>query len=192
MKSFIVGVTGPIASGKTLVSQYIAKRYSLHHIDADKIGHKILNISEVKNKIFDTFPFSKNNEMNVIDRKKLSELVFKNENMLYQLNAITWPYIIRKITEEVSQHPRCVIEAIGLFKSNLYKKCNRTLYIVSSREVITERLTQRSIGLGKTKQILNMQEAYFNSISEVDFMIENNSTETDLFLKIDEIFQTWK
>ncbi|MCK5847916.1 MAG: dephospho-CoA kinase, partial [Caldisericia bacterium] len=29
MKSFIVGVTGPIASGKTLVSQYIAKRYSL-------------------------------------------------------------------------------------------------------------------------------------------------------------------
>jgi dephospho-CoA kinase len=192
MKSFIVGVTGPIASGKTLISKYLSNKCSLYHIDADKIGHNVLNITEVKNKIFDTFPFSKNNEMNIIDRKKLSKLVFENANLLYQLNAITWPYIIKRITEDISEHPRCIIEAIGLFKSNLHKKCNRTLYITSSRDIITERLLKRGIGLEKTIQILNMQEAYFSRVNEAEFIIENNSTESELFLKIDEIFQTWE
>jgi hypothetical protein len=55
-----------------------------------------------------------------------------------------------------------------------------------------ERLLRRGIGLEKTIQILNMQEAYFSRVNDADCIIENNSTESELFLKIDEIFQTWE
>ena len=192
MNRWIIGVTGPIASGKTLVSKYIESNYEMYHIDADKVGHQILEMPAVKARIFNAFPFSRNSDLKKINRKKLADIVFNNPNMLYQLNSITWPYIIEEIHKIIHSHHRCVIEAIGLFKSDLYKECGYTLYVTSKRSIIQKRLSERNLPLEKTKRILDMQEEYFKNVELADYIIENNSTKQELYEKIKKLIHLFR
>ena len=45
----IIGVTGVFGSGKTTVAEILSK-YGYEHINADKVGHEILNKKEIKDK----------------------------------------------------------------------------------------------------------------------------------------------
>ena len=74
----VVGITGSIASGKSLVTTYlINKGYKV--IDSDKISHEVLFINEVKQRLINQFGSTiiTNNEIN---RKELGFIVFNDNN----------------------------------------------------------------------------------------------------------------
>ncbi len=79
----IIGITGSIACGKSLVSNYLQEKgYTI--IDADKIGHMALENDEVKKQLVNKFGKSilKDNEVN---RVTLGKLVFENNENLKEL-----------------------------------------------------------------------------------------------------------
>ena len=50
----VIGLTGSIACGKSLISRYL-KNKGYKVIDSDLISHNVLLLSEVKEKIVNTF-----------------------------------------------------------------------------------------------------------------------------------------
>ncbi len=53
--SVVIGVYGIIGSGKSRVAQIFKEKYDFKIISADEIGHKVINLPEVKEKIVKEF-----------------------------------------------------------------------------------------------------------------------------------------
>lgn len=95
-----IGLTGGIGSGKSTVSQWFIKQ-GVPVIDADKTVHRILQSDEsTKIKLIDKFGseiLSNNGEIN---RLKLGELVFSDEDARKRLERIVHPRVLEWMNDE--------------------------------------------------------------------------------------------
>jgi dephospho-CoA kinase len=186
MKPCLIGITGRIASGKSVAATYISEKYHFHLIDADKVGHQILEEQSVIDAIRHRFPPAFDVSSGSIQRAILSDLVFQDPKQLQELNAITWAGILARILAEIEQHPRSVIEAIGLFQSSLYKKCDCTIYISCSSINIQKRLQKRGLTDEKIQKIAMAQKDHAASMPLANMVITNDSSLQDFTQSIDQ------
>ncbi len=191
MKSWIIGITGLIASGKSTASHYIAEKYNMHLIDADKIGHQALQDASTTVALARAFPSAYIPETKSINRKVLSDIVFKNDAQLETLQSITWPFILNEIYHQISKYPKCVIEAIGLFQTDLYRKCNHTIYINCSVDVIQERLRARGLSEDKITRILLKQTAIQEKHHMATVCVSNDSSIARMHYLLDKTMEQW-
>lgn len=161
----ILAVTGKLGSGKSTVASFFAD-LGCSTIDADKIGHKLLEKEEIKKKLKEEFG-EEIGEGNTISRKKLSEVVFHDIDNLKKLNNIIHPSLIQKIKEKIVQNKINVIDAALYYELNLNNIADKTLLVKCSEEKILERL----------KNIKLFQRTRFQKeIREPGYIIDNNGT----------------
>jgi len=192
MKSWIIGITGLIASGKSTASHYIADRYNLHLIDADKIGHQVLQDPKTIQALASEFPSAYRAERKSMNREALSDIVFHSDEKLLLLQSITWPYILNEVYHQISNHPKCVIEAIGLFQTNLYKKCNHTIYIDCPIDIIKDRLQARGLPKDKINGILLKQKTIQEKQQLASVCLKNNLSVNCLYSLLDQVMKNWR
>lgn len=102
-KALVVGITGGIASGKSTVAREL-QRLGAHLIDADRIGHEILDSSAVvRQALQDRFGDSVFGSDGMIDRRLLGERVFENREALAALNCIVHPHLVAEIQSRVRE-----------------------------------------------------------------------------------------
>ncbi|MFH1762537.1 MAG: dephospho-CoA kinase, partial [bacterium] len=100
----IVGITGNIACGKTEVCKILQSTFGVHIIDADHVGHDILeNNLMVRNVLVNSFGAQILNAAGGISRKKLGNLVFNDSTAMEFLNNTTWPYLLSEIDEQLQK-----------------------------------------------------------------------------------------
>lgn len=142
---FTVGLTGGIASGKTTVSD-LFKKLNCPIIDADIIARQVVEPGstglEQLVKLFGTKILSSNNQL---DRRKLRSMVFHNNDLLAQLNAILHPLIHANIMNQISQVKQsyCLIVIPLLCESDRYDWLDRVLVVDVSKETQFKRLERR-------------------------------------------------
>jgi len=187
----IIGITGGIGSGKTKILDIIKSKYDILCIEADKIGHEIQKPGEeAYNRIVKEFGKHILEEPYVvgksyIDRKKLGNVVFSDEEQLRHLNEIAHP-IIHDIIDQIirnSTKQYIFIEAAILTETSLINLTDEVWYIYADKTVRLNRLEQyRQITREKAKLIMESQpdEEYFRSKCNV---IIDNSGSTDDTLK---------
>ena len=112
-----LGITGVFGSGKTTVAKLIAK-HGYKHINADEVGHKLLNKKSIKEKIIKKFG-KKILTNNRIDRAKLKDIVFNNHNELVKLNKIIHPLIIKQIKSIIknSKNKKIIVDGALLIEA---------------------------------------------------------------------------
>ena len=89
-----VAITGGIGSGKSTVSAIIAGQgYPV--FSADAVARGIYDDAEIYSGVAKLFPQCI--EEGKVDRKKLADEVFADADKLSRLNALTHPYIMRKL-----------------------------------------------------------------------------------------------
>ncbi|HID15233.1 MAG TPA: dephospho-CoA kinase, partial [Candidatus Atribacteria bacterium] len=99
-----IGVTGGIATGKNLVTNYF-KELGCYIIDADEIYHELIYPGKpLWKKLVEEFGSTILHPQNMIDRKRLGDIVFNNKEALKKLNSITHNEIIKKIEERAKLH----------------------------------------------------------------------------------------
>lgn len=138
----IIGITGGTGCGKTTLLNEIARRGGLI-LDCDAIYHELLGTDgQMLSKIEERFPGTV--EQGVLNRKKLGELVFSDEQALLDLNGITHGAVKEEILRRLEQTPEfAAIDAIALFEGGLSELCDVTVAVTAPTAQRIARLMKR-------------------------------------------------
>lgn len=185
----VVGLTGSIASGKTLVTNYL-KKLNYQVIDSDEISHNVLFIDDVKKEVVNTF-----GEQvlinNVIDRKILGNIIFNDSNKKTLLESIMFPYIVSGIKKQLSLLSGIVfLDAPLLLEYNLEYLVDKIIVIKVEEDIQIKRLMERDnitkeFAIKKIKSQLpsSEKEKYANYIIDNSYDINNTYNQVDEILK---------
>lgn len=142
--SKIIGLTGGIGSGKTMVANYIQSLGIPVYISDDE-ARELMNTEEVIQAVSDEFgkDIIQNGKIN---REKLAMLVFNNPDELQKLNHIVHPRVKKHFDSWVQnhqEHPILFKEAAILFESGSYKDCDAVIAITAPLEIRIQRVMER-------------------------------------------------
>ena len=189
----IIGLTGGIGSGKTMVANYMQSLGIPVYI-ADDEARKIMNTDEVVETV--SSAFGKDIiENKLVNREKLSKLVFNNPDKLQKLNAIIHPLVKNHFDNWLKEHsdfPFVVKEAAILFESGSYKYCDSIIAITSPIETRIQRVLERDKS-SREDILKRMQNQWTDEqrIAKSDFVIDNTSVK-ETYKQTDEILNLLK
>ncbi|WP_310557844.1 dephospho-CoA kinase [Flavobacterium sp.] len=187
----IIGLTGGIGSGKTTIANHFIKANIPVYI-ADDEARKLMQSSEIREVIKKTFGDSIFDDA-ILNREKLSQIVFSDPEKLKLLNLIIHPAVTKNFQDWVLNHkkaPFVIYEAAILFESGSYKNCDVIITVTAPIESRIQRVIQRDNTT--REQVLKRIHAQWNDdkrIAKSDFVIENldpitTKTQIDKILKI--------
>ncbi|GBD69070.1 dephospho-CoA kinase [Tetragenococcus halophilus subsp. halophilus] len=101
--SFILGITGSIATGKSTVVN-IFKQYGFSVVDADIIAREVVepNTAGLK-KVVETFGSSVLCSDGSLNRKQLGQIIFSDTKKRQALNALLAPFLQEAIIEQIKR-----------------------------------------------------------------------------------------
>lgn len=176
-----IGITGGVGAGKSTVLSYMQSRLGACVIEADKIGHLVMEPDgPCYDRIIELFGKDVIKSDKTIDRKRVSDVVFSNGEMLAALNGIIHPavkeYIRRRLEEEKScGRQLAVVEAALLLEDHYEVFCDEIWYIHTDQEIRIQRLmASRGYTRARAEKIIHNQasEEFFRA--HADYVIENN------------------
>ena len=128
-----IAITGGIGSGKTTVSNMIKEKgYPVY--SCDEIYKELINTKLYVKEIEKAFPDAvKGGE---IDRKRLSETIFSNEQARKRLNKIAHPLIMETLLDRMNKNESEFVfaEVPLLFEGNFENLFDNTLVVLRNRE----------------------------------------------------------
>lgn len=183
MASIVVGLTGGIASGKSVAAE-ILRGLGGEIIDADIVSRQV-----GQEEIMTAFPQCVQN--GVLNRKLLRQIVFSDEQKLKLLNSITHPLIVERILLLASQSKGvAIIVAPLLFETGLHKHCNKVINITASEQTRIQRIIKRdNIDKDLAYNIIEAQASEELRCKMSDTVITNDGNEQDLEKKL---VEWWK
>ena len=150
-----VGLTGGIASGKSVVGQMFVA-LGAHLVEADRIAHSLMQPGEpVYNEVVRHFGRDILNADGSVDRGKLAEAAFgppgadKGSSRVADLNRIVHPAVIRSQEEWMHavslQDPNgvAIVEAALLIEAGAAKRFDRLIVVTSNLQQRAERFAKR-------------------------------------------------
>ena len=173
----IIGITGNSGSGKSEVSKILAKKINGEIIDADKIVKEMTDTeTEYLKKIIELF----GNEILIerkINRKKLAEIIYNNEEKRKELNKLTYYYVVNEIKNKINKIKlkNIIIDAPLLFESGLDKICEFTISVIAKPDIKIDRICKRDKIERQTainRLSIQKKDEYYKLKS--DYIIENN------------------
>lgn len=142
----IIGITGGIASGKTIVSDYVSSLgYPI--VDADVLARKIMAPeSPVLAKVVSAFGDGVINEEGALNRKALAARIFQDDKEREVLDGITHPAIRALAKEEFSNladEPIVFFVVPLLYESDMDDLCDDVWLVHAEEAVRRNRLSKR-------------------------------------------------
>ena len=181
----IIGLTGGIGSGKTTIAK-LFKDAGIPIYIADDEARVIMQALEIIAAIQQSFGMAIF-ENGILNRKKLSEIVFNSPGKLKELNAIIHPAVkshFQNWVFNLKNEPYVIYESAILFESGSSANCDLIITVVAPLETRIQRVVTRD----KTKPDLvlkriNAQWSDEQRKEKSDFIIENvhlESTQTQV------------
>ena len=144
----IIGITGGVGSGKSRVLSYIEETFPCVICQADHVAWELQRPGEDGYvKIVEHFGKEILNEDQTINRPRLGQIVFSNEQELLKLNEIMHPAVKeavqKKILNETSKGTELfVLEAALLIEEHYDEICDELWYIFTEESIRRERLKE--------------------------------------------------
>ena len=175
-RSFKVGLTGGIASGKTTVANLFSD-LGIEIIDADEIAHSITSKQgSAYNKIVKHFGEDVLGNDKKLDRKKLRTMIFNNSELKRDLEQIIHPEVYAIINQKInaSQEPYQIIVIPLLIETGYQNFVDRVLVVDCSVETQLARLINRDNETMKNaRKIIANQIERNERLKFADDIIEN-------------------
>ncbi len=190
----IIGITGGIGAGKSTVLSYLQEKYEAFIIKLDDIGHELQKPEGLCwNKIVSTFGDTILSKDGNINRSKLSETVYDDEDKMNQLNAIMHPAVkeqVRKIIDNLSEEKLIVLEAALLLEDHYERICDEIWYVYAPMSLRIQRLKDsRGYSEEKSLKIINHQLSDTEFRSRSNQILDNSDSPFDLYNQIDDILK---
>lgn len=160
---YVIGLTGGVGSGKTVVAHGLAEITGAQVLLADELGHLIMEKGEKGyQKIVQAFGEEILDEQGKISREALAGIVFAEEEKLQKLNQIIHPavkaYIRDYIEERREEEGFLVLETAIMFETGCDMLCDEVWYVYVPEEIRMERLAKnRGYSREKSQSIMKRQ-----------------------------------
>jgi dephospho-CoA kinase len=180
----IIGVTGGVASGKSLVTRQLAA-FGAGVLDADRAGHEALRLPHVEAAARRRWGDAIFGPDGRIDRAKLARIVFDREPEAglerKYLEQLSHPEIGRLLRQQAKAFEAdgvetVVLDAALLFEAGWNEMCEKTIFVDSPRET---RLA-RALARGWTEEDFAAREGAQDSLDRkrprADVIIDNSGS----------------
>lgn len=178
----IIGLTGGIASGKSLATSWL-KEKGIPVIDADELSRNVVKKGSVGLKkvvaVFGDGILQKNGEL---DRKALGQIVFNDPILLAKLERIVHPLIEALRVQEIDRlknlgEPIVVYAVPLLFEKGIERSMDKTILITAPLEERIRRIMQRD-GLSRNdaQHRIDAQWPEERKVPLADAVIANDCT----------------
>ena len=161
-----IGITGGIASGKTIIGNFLFQAKQWPIVDADLYAHEALRAeSQIAKKVLLRYGSkiiqnsSKSDQ--IINRKAVAKIIFENDIEKKWLEGVIHPFVNKRIEEELEKlkSNSIVILIIPLlFEKNYTGLCSEICYIDCPRSMQLKRLQSRDkLSLEEANQRIDAQ-----------------------------------
>jgi dephospho-CoA kinase len=191
-KSTVIGLTGGIACGKSMISAYLAQK-GIPVIDGDLVARQIVEPgTKGLAQIVDTFGAEYLHADGTLNRAMLGSRVFADKEALQQLNAITKPLLLEAFKTQINAlqaHPMIVLDVALLLEDHDYKELADQVWVVTVSPVQQlARLMKRNNDTAEEAQDrINAQMSNEERIQYADVVIDNNGTMSETIAQVDRL-----
>ncbi len=193
----VVGLIGGIGSGKSRVSALLA-RHGARVLSGDEAGHEALRQPDVRARVVERWGPDVLDAGGAVDRRRLAARVFADPAELKALEAIVWPWIGRRLREQVEEARAdpavrfVVLDAAVLLEAGWGEACDRVVYVHTPRAVRLRRLAEQRGWTAKEVQAREQaQLPLTEKARRADDALDNSGSPEALARQIDELMRTW-
>jgi len=181
-KSIILGVTGGIGSGKTLVCEILSTlNIPIYQAD-DQAKYLMSNDLDLVSKIKKAFGEESYLPNKQINRVYLAKEVFSKPSNLSLINSFVHPAVkasFQKWCLEKQDHPILVKEAALLFESGSYVELDKVVVVNSPLELKMKRILARDTHRSEKDVLAIMKNQWTEEMKmeKADYVVWNNDKE---------------
>ena len=194
----VIGITGGIGSGKSVVTKLLQAKFGAAVIDTDTIGHEVMEIGKHAYKeIVKVFGKVVLKPDKTIDRKTLGSIVFDNQELLIKLNGIIHPAVEEEEDKRIAgfikkNYKYIALETALLIKVGYNRKCDKIWFVYADKDIRLKRLyDNRGIDKDKGEKIFESQNSEKEFRETADDVIDNSGTEEEVEVQIKNILESY-
>lgn len=191
----IIGITGGIGSGKSTVSKFIEEAgFPVYYSDV-RAKTIVNDDAELQQKIKELLGENSYDENGFYNRRYVGEIIFKDDQLRLQLNALIHPAVKINFENWISEQktPFIFKETALLFELKLNESCYKSILVTADDNIRIKRVMDRD---GKTyrevEAVMNKQMPEKDKIKIADFVIFNNDGLEELKIKTNQFINELK
>jgi len=190
----LVGLTGGIGAGKSTVARLLAERGAVV-IDADTIVRELQQPgTDVFRAIVDRFGAHVVATDGTLDRERLADIVFRNDDARSALNAIVHPAVYAVMSERIAalkDDDRIVVLDIPLLAEAGGGSGMDAVVVVEADEDarVARVVSERGIEAEDVRARMAAQASSEQREALADVVIRNNGTTADLLAQVDDLWE---
>jgi dephospho-CoA kinase len=192
----VVGLTGGIASGKSIVSEAFRK-LGVAIIDADLIARELVKPSTPGYKeILEHFGQGILNPDKTINRQRLAKIIFDNEREREKLNSLLHPRVVNEIKRRIEDlkgkgEKTVIVDAALLIEAGEISLVDKLIVVTVSPKTQLRRLMERDhLTAKEAKERIAAQLPLTEKIKLADFIIDNSASVRKTIKRTKEIYLT--
>lgn len=182
----VIGLTGGIGSGKSLVAGLLAERGAAV-IDADTVAHEVYRAgSDGWRAVVAAFGDEIVDEEGDISRPRLGKIVFSDAQARHRLNAIVHPRVRRLLAKRVAQAQRggaeVVVVEVPLLAEAIraggdWTRTYDEIWVVAApqTEVMERLLARGGMDEARIRAVIDAQASPEERLRYADVVIDNNA-----------------
>jgi len=198
-KGVVSGLTGVIASGKSTVSNSLAE-LGAYLIDFDLIARQVVEPGRpAYNDVVKFFGTQVCVEDGTLDRKMISDIVFKDMEKRKKLEEFTHPRIYEEFYQQLEEIGRkdqaavVIVDIPLLVELNLMYLFEKIIVVSVSPDTQKNRLMERDgIDEEEASRIIASQLPVKDKEGFADWVIENNGSKEETLKKVERVFKELK
>lgn len=191
----MLGIEGGLASGKSTVAGLLAER-GARVIDADRIGHRILERPPVKKALVEAFGEGILDGAGRVSRPRLAEEAFSSRHKLAKLDQIVHPPLLEEIRTRVERLkkedgvPLVVLDAALLVEWNLHEElCNALLFVDAPEQVRRRRaVSGRQMSAEQFHRRAQVQLPEGLRKQQADYVVQNTGDLAELEQEVETLW----
>ena len=175
-KGEVIGVTGFIGSGKSMVSRFLARSLACPYLDADKVARDLMMPGQQGWLVVKEYNRKYIMADGQLNRLLLRNDIFSDHQVKDAIDSLIHPLVKGKLEELLGPKPcaRAVVEVPLLFEAGWDEFFARIILVYAEKNTCLKRVMERDmVGVAQAEQSYLCQMAATEKIKRADHVIDN-------------------
>lgn len=193
VKMRVIGITGGVGAGKSMVLTFLINEYGAEVIQADEVAHDLMEPGKPGYR-YVTKALGEGilHPDGTIDRKILGKKIFEDQNTREIVDNIIHPMVWERIKQKIlASQARLIVVEFAIMNDTRDDIYDEVWYLHASKENRIKRLAKsRGYTRERSERMIKSQASEAEFIARCDRVIENNGSFEELKEQLMEILKS--